>query len=145
MAELGKAKYEMGGDEDKGLVPTRTVYETPVGPREMLGPYDIDFERQEQIELLVDGREALLESQSGAAARAAMLCMLNLIFAQPFTEDEFKKLVPLRVAEWQADFFAVYEASSEAIATRHAAMGNRADRRVRSAPRSKPTTKRAIR
>ena len=138
-----KAKAKAG--EDKGLTPNRRMYKTPVGPRAMLGPYDIDFERQEQIEALVDGRDELIESQDGSAARQAMRSMLNLIFAEPFTEDEFKKLVPLRVAEWQADFFAEYETSSEAVATRHVTMTNRAKRRAKSAPPSKPTTKRATR
>ena len=125
--------------EDKGLVPKRTVIDTPVGPREMLGPYDIDFERQEQIEVLMDQRGGLIEAQDGAAVRAATLEMLNIIFAEPFTAEEFKKLVPLRVAEWQADFFVEYERSSEAVATRRVV--NRAQRRAKSAPRSKPTTK----
>ena len=144
MAKLGEVKVEVKV-EDKGLVPQRTVYDTPVGPREMLGPYDIDFERQEQIEVLVEGREELLASEDGAAARQAMHSMLNLIFAEPFTADEFRKLVPLRVAEWQADFFAEYETSSEAVASRHETLANRAGRRAKSAPRSKPTTKRATR
>ena len=144
MAKLGEVKSELKV-EDKGLVPQRTVYDTPVGPREMLGPYDIDFERQEGIEALVAGRDALIESQDGAAARQATLSMLNLIFAEPFTPEEFKKLVPLRVAEWQADFFGEYDASSEAVANRHATLANRAERRAKPAPRSKPTTKRATR
>ena len=131
--------------EDKGLVPNRKVYQTPVGPREMLGPYDIDFDRQEQIEVLVDGRGDLLASQDGAAARQAMLSMLNLIFAEPFTPDEFKKLIPLQVAEWQADFFGEYETSTEALGTRQIKLANRAERRAKSAPPSKPTTKRATR
>ena len=144
MAKKGVAKGEDKG-EDKGLVPQRTVYMTPVGPREMLGPYDIDFELQEEIEALVDGRDELIESQDGGAARRATLSMLNLIFAEPFTADEFKKLVPLRVAEWQADFFAEYETSSEIVARRHETLANRAERRAKPAPRSKPTTKRATR
>ena len=127
--------------EDKGLVPNRRIIETPVGPREMLGPYDIDFERQEQIEALVNERDKIMEAQDGAAARLSTLAMLNLIFAVPFTVDEFKKLVPLRVAEWQADFFAEYETSSEAVVTRHVGLKNRAERRVKSVRRSKPTTK----
>ena len=132
--------------EDKGIAPNRKVYQTPVGPREMLGPYDIDFERQERIEGLMANREELLETQDGAAARAAVQAMLNVIFAEPFTPDEFKKLIPLQVAEWQADFFAVYETSSEKVATRQVALANRtnrAERRAKSAPPSKPTTKRA--
>ena len=140
MAKLGEVKVEVKV-EDKGLVPNRRVYQTPVGPREMLGPYDIDFERQEQIEALVEGRDELLASQDGVAARRAMLSMLNLIFAEPFTADEFKKLVPLRVAEWQADFFDEYETSSEAVASRHQGLANRAERRAKPAPRSKRTTK----
>ena len=131
--------------EDKGLVPNRTVIDTPVGPREILGPYDIDFERQEKIEALVNEREKIMESQDGTVARMATLHMLNLIFAEPFTADEFKKLVPLRVAEWQAYFFAEYETSSEAVATRHVALANRAERRAKSVPRSKSTTKRVTR
>ena len=131
--------------EDKGLVPKRTVVDTPVGPREMLGPYDIDFERQEQIEALVGGREKILEDRDGTAARQATFAMLNLIFAEPFTADEFKKLVPLSVAEWQADFFAEYETSSETVATRHVRLANRAEHRVKSARLSKSTTKRATR
>ena len=134
--------------EDKGIAPKRTIYQTPVGPREMLGPYDIDFERQETIEGLVADREELIESQNGEAARAAVQAMLNVIFAEPFTPDEFKKLIPLQVAEWQADFFAVYETSSEKVATRQVALANRvnrAERRAKSAPPSKPTTKRATR
>ena len=131
--------------EDKGLVPNRTIIETPVGPREILGPYDIDFERQEKIEALVNDREKIIEAQDGAVARLATFDMLNLIFAEPFTADEFKKLVPLRVAEWQADFFAEYETSSEAVATRHVALANRAERRAKSVPRSKSTTKRVTR
>ena len=131
--------------EDKGLVPNRTVINTPVGPREMLGPYDIDFERQEKIEALVSDRDKIIEDQDGMAARAATFAMLNLIFAEPFTADQFKKLVPLQVAEWQADFFAEYETSSEAVATRHVQLKNRVERRAKSAPRSKPTTKRATR
>ena len=130
--------------EDKGLVPNRRIIDTPVGPREILGPYDIDFERQEMIEVLVNERDQIMEAQDGSAARLATFHrMLNLIFAEPFTADEFKKLVPLRVAEWQADFFAEYETSSEAVATRHVALANRAERRAKPAPRSKPTTKRA--
>ena len=131
--------------EDKGLVPKRTVVDTPVGPREMLGPYDVDFERQEQIEALVNERDQIIESQDGSLARAATLNMLNLIFAEPFTPDEFKKLIPLQVAGWQADFFAEYETSSEAVATRHVALANRVERRAKPAPRSKSTTKRATR
>ena len=130
--------------EDKGLVPKRTVIDTPVGPREMLGPYDIDFERQEQIEALMDQRGGLIEAGDGTAVRTASLAMLNIIFAEPFTVQEFKKLIPLRVAEWQADFFAEYERSSEAVATRHA-QANRAQRRAKSVPRSKPTTKQGTR
>ena len=57
--------------EDKGLVPNRRVIDTPVGAREMLGPYDIDFERQEQIEALMQDRDKIMEAQDGAAARAA--------------------------------------------------------------------------
>ena len=144
MAKLGEVKSEFKV-EDKGLVPDRRVYDTPGGPREMLGPYDIDFERQEQIEALVGGREELLASEDGALARRATLSMLNLIFVEPFTADEFKKLVPLRVAEWQADFFDEYETSSEAVASRHERLANRTERRAKSAPRSKPTTKRATR
>ena len=79
------------------------------------------------------------------AARAATFAMLNAIFAEPFTPDEFKKLVPLQVAEWQADFFTDYEASLKIVATRHVELENRAQRRAKSAPRSKPTTKRATR
>ena len=144
MATRGEATHEAEG-EDKGLVPNRRVYDTPVGPREMLGPYDIDFERQEGIEALVDGRAELIESQNGTAAREAVHAMLNLIFDKPFTEDEFRKLVPLRVAEWQADFFVEYEASSEAAASRHETLANRAERRAKPAPPSSPTTKRATR
>ena len=142
MAKRGKVTHEDEG-EDKGLVPDHRVYDTPVGPREMLGPYDIDFERQEQIEALMSERDDLIESQDGVAAREAMRAMLNLIFVKPFTEDEFRKLVPLRVVEWQADFFDEYETSSEAAASRHVAVANRAERRAKPAPRSKPTTKRA--
>ena len=131
--------------EDKGLVPKRTVIDTPVGPREMLGPYDIDFERQEQIEALVGGRDKILADQDGSAARQATLSMLNLIFAEPFTADEFKKLVPLRVAEWQADFFAEYETSSEAAAGRHVVLAKRLKHRAKSARLSKSTTKRGTR
>ena len=131
--------------EDKGIVPKRKVYQTPVGPREMMGPYDIDFDRQEQIEVLVDGRNDLIASEDGAAARQAMLSMLNLIFAEPFTPDEFKKLIPLQVAEWQADFFAEYETSTAAVGTRQVKLANRAERRAKSVPPSKPTTKRATR
>ena len=146
MAKQRKATHEAEAEgEDKGLVPKRKVYKTPVGPREMLGPYDIDFDIQEQIEALVAGRDELIESQDGVAARQALHSMLNLIFAEPFTEDEFKKLVPLRVVEWQADFFAEYETHSEAVATRQVGMVNRAERRAKSARRSKPTTKRATR
>ena len=72
--------------EDKGLVPNRRVIDTPVGPREILGPYDIDFERQEQIEALVDRRDELVEGQDGAAVRQATHQMLNIIFAEPFTD-----------------------------------------------------------
>ena len=75
----------------------------------------------------------------------AALALLNLIFAAPFTAEEFKKLVPLRVAEWQSDFFADYETSSESVLTRRLAIANRAERRAQSVPRSKPTTKRATR
>ena len=78
--------------EDKGLVPNRRAVDTPVGPREMLGPYDIDFERQERIEALLGERDKILEDQDGSAARLATLHMLNLIFVEPFTADEFKKL-----------------------------------------------------
>ena len=144
MAKRGEAKGEVKG-EDKGLVPARTVYDTPVGPREMRGPYDIDFDIQEQIETLVAERDAIIASEDGAAARRAMFSLVNLIFVEPFTEAEFKKLVPLRVAEWQADFFVDYETSSEAAVTRHSALANRAERRAKSARPSKPTTKRAIR
>ena len=131
--------------EDKGLVPKRKKYDTPVGVREMLGPFDIDFERQEMIEGLAAGRDELMESQDGVAMRAATFELLNLIFAEPFTPGEFKKLIPLQVAEWQADFFTAYETSSEAVATRQVTLVNRAERRAKSVPPSKPTTKRATR
>ena len=43
--------------EDKGLVHSkRRVYDTPGGPREMLGPYDITFRKQAQLESLMELR-----------------------------------------------------------------------------------------
>ena len=145
MAELGAAEYKMTKGEEKGLVPKRKIYETPVGPREMLGPYDISFERQEQIEALAAGRGKLIASKDSLALRQAMHSMMNLIFVKPFTEPEFKKLIMLRVMEWQADFFAEFATSSKAATTRQATLANREERRAQSAPRSRPTTKRATR
>lgn len=135
----------MAESEDRGIVPQRRVYETPFGPREMLGPYDIDFERQERLERLTEQRESVVEAQDGASARRLTLELLNVIFAEPFTEEEFKKLIPLRVAEWQADFFGDYDASSEGIATRQVELTNRAQRRMKSPQNSKATTTRRTR
>ena len=133
-------------EEDKGIVPARRVYSIlGLGDREMLGPYDIDFERQEKLEKLVEGRDEAVEAEDGSIARQVTHDMLDLIFAEPFTDAEFKKLVPLRVAEWIADFFGDFEKSSEEAAGRATTLVNRAQRRAKSARNSKSTTTPATR
>ena len=140
--------------EDKGLVPNRRVYDTPVGPREMLGPYDITFRKQAQLESLMEQREKALSDESGSALRQIQFDMLNCIFVppeaegstlpgKPFSDEELLDLVPLEVARWVSDFFEDFEKSSEVAAGRAVVQINRAQRRARSVPRSKPTTKRA--
>ena len=66
--------------EEKGLVPKRRVYDTPGGPREMLGPYDITFRKQAQLESLMDLRQKALSDGSGSALRQIQFEMLNCIF-----------------------------------------------------------------
>ena len=142
--------------EDKGLVHQRRVYDTPVGPREMLGPYDITFRKQAQLESLMEQREKALSDESGSALRQIQFDMLNCIFVpleaedstlpgKPFSDEELLDLVPLEVARWVSDFFEDFEKSSEVAAGRAVAQVSRTQRRVKSAQRSKPTTKRATR
>ena len=140
--------------EDKGLVPNRRVYDTPGGPREMLGPFDITFRKQAQLESLIEGREKALLDQSGSALRQIQFEMLNCIFVpleaedgtlpgKPFSDEELLDLVPLEVARWVSDFFDDYEKSSEVAAGRATAQVGQTRRRVKSAQRSKRTTTQA--
>ena len=140
--------------EDKGLVPNRRVYDTPVGPREMLGPYDITFRKQAQLESLMELREKALSDESGSALRKIQFDMLNCIFVplsaddstlpgKPFSDEELLDFVPLEVARWVSDFFEDYEKSSEAAAGRAETLVNRTQRRGKSAQRSKRITTQA--
>ena len=132
--------------EDKGIVPDRVVHSIPdMGDRELLSPMDLDFERQEKIERLMEKRDEAATTEDGAEARKLTHDLLNLIFVEPFTEDEFKKLKVLVVVDWIADFFESFETSSEQAATRAVQMQNRAQRRAKSAQRSKSTSKPATR
>ena len=128
--------------EDKGIVPDRqSVSILDVGDREILSPMDLTFERQEKIERLMQQRDAAAVTEDGAEARRLTHEMLDQIFVKPFTDEEFMKLPVLRAAEWVADFFEQFEASSEEAATRAVKMQNRAQRRAKSARHSKSTTK----
>ena len=120
----------------------------------MLGPYDITFRKQAQLESLMELREKALSDQSGSALRQIQFEMLNLIFVpleaedstlpgKPFSDEELLDLVPLEVARWVSDFFDDYEKSSEAAAGRATAQIGRTQRRVKSARRSKRTTTQA--
>ena len=122
----------------------------------MLGPYDITFRKQAQLESLMELREKALSDRSGSALRQIQFEMLNCIFVppeaeggtspgKPFSDEELLDLVPLEVARWVSDFFEDYEKSSEIAAGRVTAQVVRTQQRVKSAQRSKPTTKRATR
>ena len=127
---------------DTGIVPDRRVYDIPgVGSREMRGPYDITFEIQAKLEKLIDQRDTAVLEQDGDAARQVTQEMLNLIFAEPFTEAEFMQLSPMRVAEWTADFFDDFETSSSQAALRAQNQLKKAQQRSKSAQPSRPTTK----
>ena len=120
----------------------------------MLGPFDITFRKQAQLESLIEGREKALLDQSGSALRQIQFEMLNCIFVpreaedgtlpgKPFSDEELLDLVPLEVARWVSDFFDDYEKSSEVAAGRATVQVGRAQRRVKSAQRSKRTTTQA--
>ena len=120
----------------------------------MLGPYDITFRKQAQLESLMEKREEALSDGSGSALRQIQFEMLNCIFVpletegstlpgKPFSDEELLDLVPLEVARWVSDFFDDYEKSSEGAAGRATAQVDRAQRRVKSAQRSKRTTTQA--
>ena len=117
----------------------------------MLGPYDITFRKQAQLESLMDLREKALSDGSGSALRQIQFEMLNCIFVpleaedstlpgKPFSDEELLDLVPLEVARWVSDFFDDYEKSSEVAAGRATAQVDRTKRRVKSAQRSKRIT-----
>lgn len=104
--------------EDKGIVPNRRAYDTPVGPREMLGPYDVDFERLEMLERLLDRRDSALLEQDMPGAWKAVYDFTNLIAVEPFTFSEFNQLLPNQIGAWIDDFLADYEWSSPGAANR---------------------------
>ena len=120
----------------------------------MLGPYDITFRKQAQLESLMELREEALSDGSGSALRQIQFEMLNCIFVppeaedstspgKPFSDEELLDLVPLEVARWVSDFFDDYEKSSEVAAGRAMAVVGRTQRRVKTAQRSKRTTTQA--
>ena len=123
---MTKARGKPEESADRGIVPDRRRYKVLGREREMRGPYDVTYRIQGQLEHLIDRRDGAVRENDGGEARRVQLEMLNLVFMEPFTQEEFEDLVPLEVTGWVADFFDDYETSSTAAASRVLEMGKRA-------------------
>ena len=131
--------------EDNGIVAKRRAY--PIGgkQREVKGPYDITFRVQVTLEQLADEMTAAETAGDKAEERRITHAMLDAIFVEPFTDDEFLDTSPFRAAEYVADFFDDFEESSDRVATATLLRMKNTHNRLKSRQGSNATTRQQTR
>ena len=131
----------MPEEQDNGIVPSRRSYPILGEEREVKGPYDVTFEDQENLERLFDEKSAAAAADDGARARAALWAMVNIIFVEPFSEGELRKMSVLKTAEYVQDFFTDFGDGASVALEQVEEKMDEAQRRLKQRQNSKATTR----